>query len=166
MLNFSYVPKLSYLDCSNNPLRKISLAPISNLKQFYCRDCRFTELDLSLVPNLLKLDCYSYCGERTPPFHLWACRNEIHELNLEFVRELESLDCSGNPLGKLDLSSVNKLINLKCEYNRLNEIDISKIKNLKTLSCTNQFEETEIEMCRELGRHGIRIIQRADQNFL
>lgn len=157
-LDLSKVPNLLSLCCSDNPLHEINLTSVPNLTQLFCRDCSLNALELSSVPNLKQLDCSSNCGERWPTPKEWASRNQLQELNLEFVQKLEVLDCSGNPLGKLDLSPVPKLMELVCEFIGLRELDVSAIENLKALACKRQFEEEPIP-------RGIHIIQRPDQNF-
>ena len=64
---------------------------------------------------------------------------------IEFFTALETLNCSGNNLGKLDMSKNPALTTLDCQNNRLTDIIVSKNDVLNALNCSfNLLEKLDV----------------------
>ena len=114
------LPSLRVLNVSGRRRRMDDLARTVNL----------TELDLSSLPGLTRLDCSS---------------NQLTELDLSLAPGLTELYCSSNRLTKLDLSPVPGLRRLWCGSNELTKLDLSKVTSLTTLDCGNN-QLTELDL--------------------
>jgi Leucine-rich repeat (LRR) protein len=104
---------LEVIDVSHNKLTKINKLP-SALIELNCASNLITELDMTYLKNLERIDCSG---------------NNIIEIN-EFTK-LKVLNCNNNKLNKI--TGMQQLEVLKCSTNELTKIN--SFPNLKYLDC-------------------------------
>lgn len=106
-IDISQCPALQTLYCQNTTLSALDLSGCVNIRSIYLYGSKFRHLDLSTATSLRILDCSS-------------CQLD-GELNLSACRELQTLDCSGNPsltsiiLNSTCASSVKLTKDAQCE---------------------------------------------------
>ncbi len=93
---------------------------LTNLHDFNCYGLQLTTLDVSMLPELMVLDCSS---------------NRLHELDLSNNKNLRQLKCYGNSLTSLDVSGMEDLEVLHCYYNYLQVLKMGSHPNLREVRC-------------------------------
>ena len=116
------------------PMERFGLVAELQTQSLFCVE-GFSQVDLSLVPNLTELNC-SF--------------TRITELDLSPVPKLATLWCSSTGITELDLSPVLNLTKLSCSETEITELDISTLPRLQSLTYDQSIT---------------RVIQRSDQNF-
>jgi Leucine-rich repeat (LRR) protein len=123
--------KIYYLECSDCALLDLAVNRMSDLRELYCRNNKFTTLILSPHPELKILD---------------ASRNQLLEelcssscsltyFNVYNCPVLEHIECDGNQLTELDVSTCPSLKYFFCDNNLLTELDVSNNHQLRYLWC-------------------------------
>ena len=123
-LNLANTPTLTHLVCWGNPLGEIDLSPVPELVKLHCAECELETLDLAPVPKLTHLNCQG---------------NRLRALKLKPVGELEFLNCRENGISKLSLSSVPKLREIHCGENRFTKLVFPCLRDLGVLLCDGGF---------------------------
>ena len=119
-LDVSNNVKLSFLDCSGNPLTTLDLSKNVNLTHLDCSCTQLHSIDVSKNINLEKFICSG---------------NEYKSLNLSTNIQLTYLDCSNGAINTLNFHKNDKLQTLKCGINKIESLDLSEITNLTLLDC-------------------------------
>lgn len=115
-----YFTALTWLNCSENPLKVLDVSENTDLEMLACVGNELTILDVSKNFALKTLNCY---------------RNKLTSLDVSKNSALTYLDCDLNQLTTLDISNNPALTYLNCRSNRLTSLDISKNAALTYLSC-------------------------------
>jgi Leucine-rich repeat (LRR) protein len=110
---------------SNLPIEKFRPSRKIHLDWLTIQNCNLTELDLSLFPNILRLDCSN---------------NKIKKLDLAGAPHLQELICKGNQLIALDLSSspyrlLSSLACLDCSHNNITNLNLGRSYHLTDVIC-------------------------------
>jgi len=210
-LDLSRIPKLTELLCGQNSLKEMNFSAVSALEKLRCGinefaelnlttlvhltelDCSFssgnwgdsTEVLLSTMPGLLKLDCSANEFSMVTAFlshaphlkELWCDLTGLESIDLSGVPELKKLTCGHNAITDLDLSPVPGLEELNCRVMKLTKLDLSHTPRLIKLDCRlNDFPSLDIRppfqlrklMCNGQGNAEFvrkNVIQRPDQHF-
>jgi hypothetical protein len=93
-----------------------------NITAFDCHGCGLTQVDVTGLVYLEKLDC-SF--------------NRLRKLNLTGLRELQVLDVEGNQLAALGVGDLSALRVFNCAANRLTKLDLSGLGALQVVDCSN-----------------------------
>lgn len=155
-LDLSNNPLLEYLTCSYATMDGITFGNNINLQTIYAVNCGLTSLDISQLPNLRILHCYTNDGtngyipnsepnqltaldtsQNTNLLTLSCYKNAITSLDTSLNTNLQSLYCSYNQLTSIDISQNSNLFYFNCGNNPLNTFDVSQNTALKTLGCAN-----------------------------
>ncbi len=111
-INFYYTPVTSFIFNDNPKLNYIKLYSNPNLEV----------LDVSGVPNLLRLECNN---------------NNLKSLNITNLKKLEIVNCNHNQLSKLDFAGITTLKNIDCSFNTISELNVEPLINIETFNCEN-----------------------------
>ena len=94
---------------------------LTNLHDFNCYGLQLTTLDVSMLPELMSLDCTS--------------NRYLRELDLSNNKNLRQLKCGGNSLESLDVSMLSDLEELYCDQNQLWTLKMGTHPNLYFMRC-------------------------------
>lgn len=94
---------------------------LTNLHDFNCYGLQLTTLDVSMLPELMSLDCTS--------------NRYLRELDLSNNKNLRQLKCGGNSLESLDVSMLPDLEELYCDQNQLWTLKMGTHPNLYFMRC-------------------------------
>jgi uncharacterized repeat protein (TIGR01451 family) len=134
-LDLSNNPALELLDCSFANMDGITFGNNPNLESVYTINNGLTSLDVTTLPSLETLHCYT--DDSTNNYIPDSDPNQLTALDISQNTNLETLYCYKNALTALDTSLNSNLQNLNCSYNNLTSIDISQNSNLLYFSCSN-----------------------------
>lgn len=121
---------LTNLNCSENPLAALDVSMLPDLVQLDCQWTDLSFLDLS-AGNILRTVSCNDCF--------------LTNLNVTGCAELAYLDCSNNSLPGLDLSANTNLVDLDCTWNLLTNLTVSANTHLENLWCYNN-ELTQLDV--------------------
>jgi hypothetical protein len=137
------LPDLKLLAVESCRLDPLDLTGVPQLRELLCFTNGLKKLDLSPVPGLTTLMCHANwlkALDLAPVQGLDTLRcgfNRLAELDLSPVRNLTVLDCAGNGfLSALDLGPVPRLSILRCSDNPITELDLSPVPQLTELFCS------------------------------
>ena len=155
-LDLSNNPLLESVNCSYATMEGIVFGSNTNLETIYCINNGLTSLDISQLPNLRILHCYTDDGsngyipnsepneltaldisQNTNLLTLLCYKNAITSLDTSLNTNLQTLNCSYNQLTSIDISQNSNLFYFDCGNNPLNIFNISQNTGLKTLGCAN-----------------------------
>ncbi|AXG68392.1 internalin-J [Kordia sp. SMS9] len=155
-LDLSNNPILELVDCSYATMDGIIFGNNTNLQSIYAINNGLTSLDISQLPNLRILYCYTddstnnYIPDSEPNqitaldtsqntnlLTLYCYKNSITSLDIALNTNLQSLNCSYNSLTSIDISQNPNLFYFNCGNNPLTNFDVSQNTGLKTLGCAN-----------------------------
>jgi uncharacterized repeat protein (TIGR01451 family) len=114
----------------------------ANLKELNCSGFYNSNLDLTALKNLEKLDCSETYQMKTlnisgltklKYLDISQCTN-LSGLNFSGVPNLEYLNCSKLALSTIDLSPLKSLTELECTSNVFTVLDLSGLTNLKKVN--------------------------------
>lgn len=115
------------------------------------------KLDLSLLPNLIELDCSGNYLKTidlsvSPGIRVLNCRgNRMSNIDVTCLCGLIKLDCANNQILNLDLTGLGRLEALSCNSNRLHKLDLQDVKNLNYLNCgSNSLHELDVHYLLKL----------------
>lgn len=114
--------RLTFLDCSNNLIRTLDTAGLSELSVLYCDNNELSSLKLDTSARLEELVCYN---------------NQLSTLVLRNHSHLKILKCYQNQLTNLEISSCSGLTGLYCQNNRLDTLELASQASLLYLNCGN-----------------------------
>jgi hypothetical protein len=114
----NYFTALEWLDCSNNMLTSLDVAPLTRLTYLSCSRNQLQTLETRPLVNLTILGC-SY--------------NQLSSLELTTLSKLQTLYCGSNMLEELDFSGCTRLAFITCEYNQLKTLDVSMLKGIQAI---------------------------------
>jgi Leucine-rich repeat (LRR) protein len=129
-LDVSNNSKLSFLNCSGNPLKTIDLSKNLNLTHLNCYFVGLTNLDLSKNIHLQEL----ICG-----------MNRIENLDISKNTQLLYLNCEANLLTNIDVSKNTLLAKFECDQNQLSNINLTANSDLNIIvCCDNNLKKIEV----------------------
>ena len=123
-LSLANTPNLTHFVCWGNPLGELDLSRVPELVKLHVAECELETLDLAPVGKLTHLNCQG---------------NRLRALKLMPVRELEFLNCRQNGIFKLSLRSVPKLREIHCGENRFTKLVFPYFRDLGVLLCDGGF---------------------------
>ena len=160
-LDASFLPNLTWLDCSgNDQFASLNVSKCPNLKHLDCSINQLSGLDVSACHVLEYLDCdrnnltnlgISGCANLT---HLSCVYNQLSSLDVSGCANLTYLSCVYNQLSSLDVSGCINLKHLNCEFNELSNLNVSGCPNLCSLYCySNALTTLNIEGCPLIAKY-------------
>ena len=155
-LDISHNKKLTYLDCSGNPLNELDLSNNNELKEFIGYYCNFTAIDVTNNPKLTKI---YLAGNKLTSIDV--TKNLDLEWISVFKNKITSMDISnnpkiwllflGDPLKELILpSNTEALKTLNLSGTLLNNIDWSIFPNLEVLELGSNTNMTKYDLSKNL----------------
>lgn len=169
---------LTYLNCGDNHLTSLNVAPILTLQELECNGNALTTLNVTANTSLRYLEAYANqlttinVSQNTSLQYLGLDENELTTLDIGSNIGLKELYCGSNHLTTLDLShnpglqifsaygnnlsSINLTANtslesLSMQLNHLTSIDVSHLTLLKELRVNdNQLTSLSIAPCHLL----------------
>ena len=142
-LEVSHLSNLRSLEYSGTDLI-VDFSQNVKLEQLGCADpknIKIDELDVSMLPNLKRLDC-AYSGitsldlSQNPDLeYLRFLSNDIMALDLSSNLKLKDLECGGSKLCSVDISQNNALETLWVIVSPITSLDLTGKVNLETLQC-------------------------------
>lgn len=150
---------LTWLNCSENPLKVLDVSENTNLEMLACVGNELTILDVSKNFALKTLNCYSNkltsldVSKNSALTYLNCCLNQLTILDISNNPALTYLNCWSNRLTSLDVGKNTALTYLNCDSNRLVSLDIGKNSALASLSCNyNQLTTLDVSHATALMR--------------
>lgn len=138
--------RLTSLDCSDNRINNLNVAPFEELLTLNCSDNQLSNLVVRENRKLKNLDCsHNYFTDQNSLDltlnrdleHLVCNDNSFHSLNISQNRELTYIDCANNRLDALDVTQHPRLEFLDCSFNNLSSLNILQSSLLHTLYCND-----------------------------
>ena len=151
--------ELEDLDLDNNAyaFERMKWTKLDHLKYFHCKKQALTNIDTSVFPSLVSLDC---------------SHNELKKLKITNSK-LETVDCSYNPLTELDFSTSGVMYidtnycsltsiksntvcrSLKCKGNKLEKFELPKSPQLYEVDCShNKIKTINLKDFPDLKKSG------------
>lgn len=119
-IDLSKNPKITTIQCKENPIQSFRFADHNNISSLAVSDCGLADIDLSNLPHLQYLN---------------VLRNNLTSIDLTHNPNLETLYSSENQLTEIIFPSSSALQFLSCGNNQFQSLDLSNCVNLQTLDC-------------------------------
>ena len=152
-----YLTSLTEISCPDNQITEINLSAVPQLRRLNLKQNGLNSLNLSPVPDLESLICnennlrvldVSCCPKLS---HLECTFNSLGTLDVTRNTELAYLDCTSTAISALDVTQNPKLAVLMCSENFLTDLDLTHSPDLTTLFCeTNSLTALNVNCCPEL----------------
>lgn len=157
VVDFSKNVALEQLDCSdprNITLNKLDVSMLPNLISLDCAYTGITSLDVSQNPLLEYVRCLSHditgldFSNNPNLTTLYCGGSSLQSLDISQNNAIENLWVLDSPLTSLDLNGKTNLMNLACYQCQFSTLDITDNPNLTYIRCGDQrdAEGNEIEM--------------------
>ncbi|MCF2446945.1 hypothetical protein L0657_23525 [Dyadobacter sp. CY345] len=153
IIDISQNNQIEYLNCSfNKKIVNLDLSKNVKLQYLFCADNILAGLDLSMLPDLIELDCSENLNENYKTFetldisknpklkYLSIAATRLSSIDMKNNILIDELDCSqALNLRTIDLSNLNNLYYLDIQRSGLTDIDLRANSKLEifNMSATN-----------------------------
>ncbi|HEX9979395.1 MAG TPA: T9SS type A sorting domain-containing protein [Flavobacterium sp.] len=141
-INLSGLTNLTSLKVANNEIEVLDIAALTSLTYLDCRNNSIEVLDVSALTGLTYLNCSTNqdiavldVAPLTNLEYLYCTDNQISSLDVSGLTPLKELDASYNSIATLEVSALINLEKLYCSDNNLTQLDVAPLVDLKVLWC-------------------------------